>query len=100
MPVNRRIYDLVISKGDLLIDGKMPDVLLQLCAHISAYEAVLAQWERGNYDIRVKAKDINENESPWSDPLSIAMPQNNLKLNQKTIIENLIYFFFNILYKY
>ena len=30
---------------------------------------------RGAYDIRVKAKDTNDIESPWSDPLSVTMPK-------------------------
>jgi len=31
--------------------------------------------KRGGYAIRVKAKDINDNESPWSDPLTVTMPK-------------------------
>jgi len=35
------------------------------------------QWsEKGEYSIRVKAKDIYGEESDWSDPLSITMPRN------------------------
>ena len=34
-------------------------------------------WEnRGDYSIKVKAKDINDFESEWSDPLPISMPRN------------------------
>jgi len=32
--------------------------------------------EEGTYDIRVKARDIWEQESPWSDPLQVSMPKN------------------------
>lgn len=32
--------------------------------------------ERGNYEIKVKAKDIHGAESEWSDPLSVFMPKN------------------------
>jgi len=36
-------------------------------------------WDKkGNYDIRVKAKDPFGHESPWSDTLKISMPKNNL----------------------
>lgn len=31
--------------------------------------------EQGNYEIRVKARDINGGESEWSDPLQISMPK-------------------------
>jgi hypothetical protein len=30
---------------------------------------------KGNYDVQVKAKDIYDAESPWSDPLSVTMPR-------------------------
>jgi hypothetical protein len=30
---------------------------------------------QGNYEIKVKAKDTNGAESPWSDPLSVSMPK-------------------------
>lgn len=32
--------------------------------------------EKGTYSIRVKAKDIFDEESDWSDPLSVSMPKN------------------------
>jgi len=32
--------------------------------------------EKGDYNIKVKAKDVNGEESPWSDPLPITMPKN------------------------
>ena len=34
--------------------------------------------QKGTYTIRVKAKDPEEHESLWSDPLSISMPKNKL----------------------
>jgi len=37
--------------------------------------------EEGSYSIKVKAKDENGIESPWSDPLSITMPKNTELLN-------------------
>jgi hypothetical protein len=32
--------------------------------------------EKGDYNIKVKAKDVHGEESPWSDPLPITMPKN------------------------
>ena len=32
--------------------------------------------EKGTYSIRVKAKDVFDEESDWSDPLSVSMPKN------------------------
>jgi hypothetical protein len=38
-------------------------------------------WEKtGSYNIKVKAKDVNEMESDWSDPLTISMPKLNNRL--------------------
>ncbi len=37
--------------------------------------------EEGNYEIKVKTKDIKGEESDWSDPLPISMPKNKLNIN-------------------
>ena len=34
--------------------------------------------EQGDYEIKVKAKDTNDIESEWSDPLPIKMPKNKV----------------------
>lgn len=36
---------------------------------------------KGTYQIKVKSKDTNDAESPWSDPLSVTMPRNRLLIN-------------------
>ena len=37
--------------------------------------------KRGNYEIKVKAKDQNGAESDWSESLSISMPKNSIFTN-------------------
>ena len=37
--------------------------------------------KKGSYQIKVKAKNTEEIESEWSDPLSVSMPKNNLLIN-------------------
>ncbi len=54
MPMNRRLFDIIISRSDLLIEAKMPESVLRFCAHIAAYEAVLERW---------KTKDFSEIQS-------------------------------------
>jgi hypothetical protein len=49
MPINLRIYEIILAKSDLLIETKMPDCLLQFCAHVTAYQAVLKKWESNDY---------------------------------------------------
>jgi len=36
-----------------------------------------------NYEIKVKARDSSLEESPWSDPLSISMPKNKMRVSIK-----------------
>jgi hypothetical protein len=49
MPGNRRLYDLILSKADLLLENDMPPVVLAFCAHVLAYEVVLRRWEDGDF---------------------------------------------------
>jgi hypothetical protein len=43
------MYELVLAKADLLIESTMPKCLLELCAHIAAYQAVMKRWERNDF---------------------------------------------------
>ncbi len=57
--------------------------------------------EEGNYQIKVKSKDVHEDESPWSDPLSINIPRN--KMTSKTLLQLLLerfQYIFPILWKF
>lgn len=49
MPTILRMYELVVSKADLLIEEEMPPCLLLLCAHVSAYQAVLEKWKENDF---------------------------------------------------
>ena len=49
MPNNSKMYELVLSKSDLLIESEMPACLLDLCAHVTAYETVLKRWEDNDF---------------------------------------------------
>jgi len=40
--------------------------------------------EQGSYGIRVKAKDVYDCESPWSDPLPVTMPVNQPSSQQNS----------------
>jgi hypothetical protein len=49
---------------------------------------------RGNYNIRVRAKDIYDHESKWSDPLLVTMPKslnNNIILKRDYLFRELIF---------
>jgi hypothetical protein len=49
MPINSRIYELILTKSDLLIESDINDSLLQFCAHVAAYQAVLKRWESNDF---------------------------------------------------
>jgi hypothetical protein len=49
MPLNRLMRDLAVQHADLLEEADFPQCLLDLCAHVSAYESVLARWEEGDF---------------------------------------------------
>jgi hypothetical protein len=53
MPMNLRMYEIVLSKSDLLIEMQMPESLLLLCAHVAAYQAVMKRWENHDYSEHV-----------------------------------------------
>jgi hypothetical protein len=48
-PINNRMYELVLTKSDLLIETDMPQCLRDLCAHVVGYQLIMKQWERGDY---------------------------------------------------
>jgi hypothetical protein len=49
MPLNLRMESVVVEKSDLLEEAKMPESLLQLCAHVEGYRTILKRWEAGDY---------------------------------------------------
>jgi hypothetical protein len=48
-PINNRMYELVLSKSDLLIETEMPQCLRDLCAHVVGYHLVMQKWEGGDF---------------------------------------------------
>jgi hypothetical protein len=49
LPITSRMYELVITKSDLLIETDMPDCLLELCAHVAGYRPVIRRWELNEF---------------------------------------------------
>jgi hypothetical protein len=43
MPTNRAMRDLIVAHAELLIETEMPGPLMDLCAHVAAYEIVLLE---------------------------------------------------------
>jgi hypothetical protein len=49
LPLNRRMRDIVVEGSDLIEESSMPECLIELCGHVATYEAVVAQWQDGDY---------------------------------------------------
>jgi hypothetical protein len=49
MPANRAVYQLIVTKTQLLDDDDMPPELLAFLAHVSGYEATMAAWKDGDH---------------------------------------------------
>jgi hypothetical protein len=47
MPVHQRMMELVLNRADLIEEREMPPSLLDLCAHVNGYQAILKEWETG-----------------------------------------------------
>jgi len=59
-------------------DGNFSDWLGPYNSNVTV-EAFHSWTTDGEYEIRVKAKDVHGDESNWSEPLGVIMPKNNLK---------------------
>jgi hypothetical protein len=51
MPINRRMFDAILTKTDLIEGSEIPQCFVDFCAHVTGYEVTLAQWEDGDYSI-------------------------------------------------
>ncbi len=51
MPVHQRMMELVLERADLIEEPEMPPSLLDLCAHVNGYQAILKEWETGEVSI-------------------------------------------------
>jgi hypothetical protein len=48
MPINKQIERLLLENGDLIEGREIPQPVLDYLAHVSALDAVIAQWDQGN----------------------------------------------------
>lgn len=51
VPVHQRMTDLVLTHADLIDESDMPSCLLTMCAHVSGYQAIIKEWERGEISL-------------------------------------------------
>lgn len=44
-PIAQKIREIITARGDLIIGGEMPPVILEFCAHAATYDALLLNWD-------------------------------------------------------
>jgi len=49
MPNNNKMFEIINSRLDLLIEDEMPDSLKLVCAHVAAYKTVMHKWEQKDF---------------------------------------------------
>ncbi|CAK0785547.1 hypothetical protein CVIRNUC_008757 [Coccomyxa viridis] len=49
-PLNEKAKDIIVKHADLLQSTHMEPLLLQLVAHVSAYQVILQRWEEGHIE--------------------------------------------------
>ena len=49
MPLNLAMEALILKHTDLLVESEMPEILLDLSAHIAGFKPVLKSWEQGDF---------------------------------------------------
>lgn len=48
-PRASQAYEIIISKAHLLVEGEMPECLLQFLAHKGGYDVLLQRWANGDF---------------------------------------------------
>jgi hypothetical protein len=51
MPMNNAMVEACTKHADLLVDDEMPKCLLDLAAHVAAYQAVLKRWDAQDFSV-------------------------------------------------
>ncbi|MFD4909707.1 hypothetical protein [Kitasatospora purpeofusca] len=49
-PNARKMREIITARGDLIIGGEMPAVVLDFCAHAATYDALLSDWDAAGPD--------------------------------------------------
>ena len=63
MPLNRQLVQAIVNHSELLEEPEIPECLLNLLAHVSAYEGIIKEWESNNFShhaplVRYPSKEL------------------------------------------
>jgi len=84
MPINRKMFDIILERTDLIEGNEMPDCFIKFCAHVTGYEVVLAHWEDDDYSILTSVN--NYPGPPFND--YVQMKYKALKVRQIALTGN------------
>jgi hypothetical protein len=88
-PMNDQMYELILTKTDLLIETEMPPCLLELCAHVVGYRLVFKQWEQGDYSENMSLLPFPQVEfQKYVDESYNALKREQAKLLGKNLLES------------
>lgn len=82
MPLNRQMRDVIVMHADLLEGDNIEPCLLDLCAHVASYEAILKRWEVGDFDEHKPPLAFPRDELPTY----VAASFKRLKAEQKRLL--------------
>ncbi len=51
VPINEKIYSIVIGSGDLIIEDDFPTCLKDFCAHVEGYRPVIRNWQKNDFSL-------------------------------------------------
>lgn len=49
IPINKKMYDIILEHGDLIIENEFPESFKDLCSHVESYKTVIKKWELGDF---------------------------------------------------
>ena len=84
MPLNEMMEKLVIDKAYLIQEEQMPDCLLDLVTHVSAYKAVFGKWAGGDFSENVSIIEFPTEVREYAARSYHELKQKQLKLIGKT----------------
>jgi hypothetical protein len=81
LPSAQRMRELIISHGDLIIEDEIPAIVLEFCAHVASYSAVVSSWTAGKTSDTVLLRHPGSGFSSY-----VRVSYGELKARQATLI--------------
>lgn len=92
MPANERIYEIVVSRSDLLAGDMIPSSLMKLVSHIVSYRAVVSKWGE-NLDSDLLHNNLTQFDYPAEVQDHVAKEFSRLKHDQQHLLKKKIFSF-------